>query len=632
MRSVFRAAISVACAMCAATAGGAVADEQESVAPSRNVFVSMRDGTRLATDIYLPARKSGEKVPVVLVRTPYGKDFKFAPLYDDPKSVLTFFLEHGYVVVVQDTRGRFNSEGSYVASGGDAEDGYDTVDWLSRQEWSNGRVGAYGCSYEGDVQVFMAGLRHPALKALIPQASGSAVGSLGGNYRYFGGRAGGAIEWAQSLGWFAKNGMKVFPRLPADLPQNIYNANASAWSLSKRGVPLDFWRAAWHLPMRDALRSQGLAPTDFEDNVARKPTDEYWRSLPYMTPAYVSDVPALFINSWFDFGADMTLLEFNHFRKHSVSQSARDHQYAIMSPHTHCAFETGATEQTRVGDLDVGDTRFDYRDAYLTWFDAWLKQDAAALRRVQQWPQVRYYAMGRNRWQSASGWPLPGTMEKELFLSSRGRANSLYGDGELRQSAVMTGDTTDSFIYDPANPVASRGGAMCCTGTADAQAGAIDQRPIEARNDVLVYTSSPLERDMEVTGQPKVIVHVSSDAVDTDFTAKLIDVHPDGRAYNLLEGILRARYRNGQEQEVWMKPGEVYEVTIPFGAISNVFRRGHRIRLEISSSNFPRFDRNLNVGGNNAEQVTWQVARNSVRHGSRFRSRLVLPVAGDAER
>jgi hypothetical protein len=281
----------------------------------------------------------------------------------------------------------------------------------------------------------------------------------------------------------------------------------------------------------------------------------------------------------------------------------------------------------------VGDTRFDYRNAYVTWFDAWLKDDAHAKETIKSWPKVRYYSIGLNHWQSASDWPIPGTRQIELFISSKIGANSLNGDGRLLRDHIPTSaNGEDTLIYDPSNPVPSRGGAMCCTGTPDAQPGALDQRPVESRSDVLVYTSDLVTQPTEVTGIPRVILNVSSDVVDTDFTAKLVDVYPDGRAFNILEGILRARYREGQEKEVWMKPGEDYELTISLGATSNVFLPGHRIRLELSSSNFPRFDRNLNLGGNNAEQSRWAIAHNTIHHSTQLRSRLVLPVVNPAAR
>lgn len=593
----------------------------------RNVFIPMRDGVRLAADLYMPSSRGGGRLPAILVRTPYGKDdwsSRGNPRFD---SLVRYFTDNGYVVAVQDKRGRFASEGLYVLSGGDAGDGYDTVDWLSRQSWSNGAVGTFGCSYIGDVQIFMAQTRHPALKAMIPQASGSSVGSLGGYYRYFGARTGGISAWAPLIGWFAVSGEKVSPRLSPDLPHDDYNANAALWEIKRKSI-VDLPRAWNHLPMKDALSSQGMAATDFEDTISKPATDAYWESLPYMTERYRSDVPTLFINSWYDFGADMTLLEFNHFRAKSVSATARASQYAIMSPHTHCAFERDAAEHTLVGERYTGDTRLDYRGIYLTWFDAWLKADPQAHRRIKEWPRIRYFAMGRNRWQAASDWPPRGVKDRALFLSSDGKANGLHGDGLLAEKPAGSA-AADTYVYDPANPVPSRGGSFCaaCMGTMDGGVpGGVDQRPVEVRADVLVYTSQALREELNVTGEPYVVLHVSSDVVDTDFTVKLVDVQPDGRAFNVLEGLLRARYRQGQEKELWMRKGEVYQLKIPLGATSNVFLPGHRVRLEVSSSNFPQYERNLNVGGVNVEQTTWTVARNTIHHTTQHQSKLILPV------
>jgi hypothetical protein len=585
----------------------------------------MRDGVRLATDLYLPDGPGGKKYPVVLIRTPYG-NFPGHPLAGADGAV-GVFASHGYVVAVQDKRGKFRSEGIYTASGGDANDGYDTIDWLSKQSWSNGRIGTYGCSYLGDVQIFLAQTRHPALKAMIPQASSSAVGSAGGLYRYFGNREGGAVNWAASSGWFALYGQKVAPKLPAGLDHAVYNDDYTPWNQPPKPSLYDPQRAWHYLPMKDALRAQGMPPSDFEDTVTKKPTDPYWSKLPYMTESYVSDVPTLFVNSWYDFGPDVTLFEFNWFRAHSASQQARDNQYVIMSPTVHCASEKEASADAVVGTRPMGDTRFDYWGTYLTWFDRWLKDDASARERVRTWPRVHYFAMGPNVWKSADGWPVKGARVMNLYLSSHGHANSVFGDGVLSGHEIH-GESAgmDTLVYDPGNPAPSIGGALCCTGTSDVLPGAMDQRPVEARNDVLVYSSEPLTSAVNVTGQVEVTLYISSSVIDTDFTGKLVDVYPDGRAFNVLENILRVRYREGQTKEVWMQADKVYPIHISLGATSNTFGAGHRIRLEVSSSNFPQFDRNLNIGGNNAEGTHWVIATNSVHHSKPYPSQLVLPV------
>jgi putative CocE/NonD family hydrolase len=586
-----------------------------------NVFIRVRDGVQLATDLYIPNGGSRDRYPVVLIRTPYGN----FPGHSHNETAVEFFASHGYVVAVQDTRGKFRSEGIYTVSGGDADDGYDTVDWLSKQPWSNGRVGTYGCSYLGDVQIFLAQTKHPALKAMIPQASGSAVGSAGHLYRYFGARLGGASAWAAGIGWFADNGQKISPKLPAALASADYAADYRPWNQGPKPAVLDYQRAWYHLPMKDALHDQGLPPSDFEDTITKAPGDPYWSKFPYMTDAYTSDVPALFVNSWYDFGADVTLFEYNWYRTHSVSAQARANQYAIVSPGVHCSSEREARAEAFVGSRPMGDTRFDYWHAYLTWFDYWLKGSSEARKEIDAWPRLRYYLMGANTWKSSIEWPVQGTRFVNYYLSSQGHANSLFGDGALSTSspATETGET-DSYVYDPASPVPSRGGAMCCTGTVDATPGALDQRPVEARHDVLVYTSDPLTVGVEVTGPVEAVLYVSSSAVDTDFTAKLVDVYPDGRAFNVLETILRARYREGQEREVWMQPNHVYQIRLPVGATSNYFGARHRIRVEVSSSNFPEFDRNLNMAGNNAEGTSWVTATNVVHHSTRYPSRIVL--------
>jgi uncharacterized protein len=587
-----------------------------------SVFITMRDGVRLATDLYFPDGAPEQKYPIVLIRTPYGN----VPGHNFHSPAIQVFASHGYVVAVQDKRGKYRSEGVYTVAGADATDGYDTVDWLGKQSWSNARVGTIGCSDLGDSQIFMAQTRPPALKAMIPMASGSSVGSAGGFYRYFGAREGGAVDWAASIGWFAENGAKISPRLPASLPHADYNAYYTPWNQPPKAPIIDYQRAWYHLPMKDALRDQGMPPSDFEDTITKVPNDPYWAQFPYMTDAYVSDVPALFVNSWYDFGADVTLFEFNWFRTHSASALARENQFFIMSPGVHCSSEGGASLDMVVGTRLMGDTRFDYWQAYLTWFEYWLKGDTAAGKRIQSWPKIRYYLMGANMWKSAETWPVKGISTESFYLASAGHANSMFGDGKLAEAKPPSGASADTFDYDPATPVPSIGGALCCTGTADAPPGALDQRPVEARQDVLVFTSDSLSSGINVTGQVEVELFVSSSAVDTDFTAKLVDVYPDGRAFNVLENILRARYREGQTKEVWMQSGQVYPLRISLGATSNYFGAGHRIRLEISSSNFPQFDRNLNIGGNNAEGTHWMTATNTVHHSREYPARLLLPV------
>jgi putative CocE/NonD family hydrolase len=582
-----------------------------------NVFIAMRDGIRLATDLYMPKGSPSAHYPIVLMRTPYGNGPSTYP-------AISVFASHGYVVAVQDKRGKFRSEGIYRVNGGDAEDGFDTIEWLAKQKWSNGNIGMYGCSYLGDVQIFVAQTKPPALKALIPQASGSTAGSIQGYYRYFGQMIGGATEWASGVGWFAEHGAKVWPRLPADLDPKQYSALYAKYSQPPKAPVVDYHRAWRHLPMVDALRDQGFPDSDFDDMIEKPPTDPYWSQLPYMTDSYRSDVPALFVSSWYDFGVDVSLMELNWFTEHSSSQQARGNQYALIGPGTHCSYEAEEGKEAVIGSRPMGDTRFDYWNTYLTWFDYWLKGDQSARKSIDQWPKVRYFSMGENRWRDADTWPPRGAMPVHWYLDGKGRANSEFGDGTLSRNRPTAHGLGDSFTYDPDNPVPSLGGAMCCTGTADAAPGAQDQRPVEARDDVLVYTTEPLKSQFNLAGPVDVTLYVESSAVDTDFTVKLVDVYPDGRAFNVLESILRARYKDGFDREVPLQAGNVYRIHIPVGQTSNLFEVGHQIRLEVSSSNFPRFDRNLNVGGNNYRATRWVKAINKVFHSAEYPSELVL--------
>ena len=581
----------------------------------KSVLVPMRDGVRLSTDLYIPQGREA-RWPVILIRTPYGKTGFGGRM----EKLAGLMAGQGYVVAVQDKRGRYESEGSYIIFGGDADDGAETIDWLGKQPWSNGRVGTYGCSSLGDYQILAAQRRPAALKAMIPQASFATIGSAGGQYKYFGVRTGGAVTLAQNISWFYEAGSKVFYRPPAGLTHEQFIDVAKFFNPAPQVKTADYPALWWHLPIVDIMKVAGAPPTDFVDAVSRNVTDPWWDQFHYMTDKYKSDVPALFVNSWYDFGARESIFEFEMLRKNSMSALARDNQFLLLSPTTHCRSEYVAADDP-VGERDVGDARFDFWAVYLKWFAYWLKGEKNA---VTAMPRVQYYLMGKNEWRSAPDWPVPGTRPTKFFLRSAGHANSLNGDGTL-STEPASDEMADSFTYDPGNPVPSLGGPLCCTEGKNA-AGSYDQRKVEIRNDVLVYTTSTLSRGIEVTGPIDVVLSVSSDAKDTDFTAKLINVYPDGRAFNLQEGILRARYREGQTKMVWMAPEQVLPVRIDVGATSNYFGPGHRIRLEVSSSNFPRFDRNLNTGGKNYDETEWRVAHNRVHHSALNQSYLVLPV------
>jgi putative CocE/NonD family hydrolase len=334
----------------------------------------------------------------------------------------------------------------------------------------------------------------------------------------------------------------------------------------------------------------------------------------------VITVPGLWFMSWYDVSVGPNLATYNHVRR-AARPDVASQQYAVIAPTLHCAYKR-ATENTVVGERSVGDARLDYDALTYGWFDHVLKGERNGL--LDTLPRVRYYTMGMNKWQTADSWPPRGAQPVTFYLASGGRANTAAGDGRLTTSPPSA-DRPDAFTYDPMNPVPSHGGNVCCTGNA-VQGGAFDQRQMETRPDILVYTTDPFKDGMEVSGPVEVTLYVSSDRKDTDFTAKLLDVYPDGRAYNLDETIQRVRYREGYDKQAWMQPGKVYKVALGPLNTSNYFDAGHRIRIEVSSSNFPRFDRNLNTGGKNYDETQGLVAHNSVHHSRQYPSQIRVTV------
>lgn len=573
-----------------------------------SVLVPMRDGVKLSTDLYFPEGLGG-KLPVILARTPYNKNAARAD-----NSWARMFAAQGYIVAVQDTRGKFESEGEYTVSAADTNDGCDAIDWMASQPWSTGKVGTYGCSYLGENQVETAKLRHPNHAAMIPQASGGAR-------RYFGAITGGAVELAAGADWFRSSGAKIRPTLGPTREPAGFSQAARYFNLAPQLPPVD-WTTIWRaLPVIDMVRASGAPPSDWEGFVSHEPNDPWWEQFGYITDTHRFKTPALFLDSWYDYGPADTLTLFNLFQKNNESDLARQNIFAIIGPTTHCVY-ANEYEQTLVGERLVGDARLDFYGIYLRWFDYWLKGIDNGVTRM---PKLQIFVMGRNQWRGENEWPLARTQFTRYYLHSDGRANSRLGTGTISTTAPGS-EPPDTYVYDPASPVPSIGGPDFGVPLQGHTAGAADQAPVEMRNDVLVYTTPPLDRGVEVTGPIEVVLHVSSTAKDTDFTAKLVDVSPDGTAYNVQEGILRARYRQGFDRKVWMKEGEVYEVRVSLSATSNYFAPGHRIRLQVSGSNFPRFDRNLNTGGNNFDETRWVVARNTVHHSARRASHLLLPV------
>ncbi len=589
------------------------AEAEHPIKVIKSNMVPMRDGIRLSTDVYIPGGVDG-KLPVILLRTVYGKNTVF-----DNSPALKAALQRGYVIAVQDVRGRYESEGAYVIATGRREDGYDTLDWLIAQDWSNQKVATAGCSYLGETQVVLAAAKHPNHLAGVPMSPASGYYTPGRAWEAF---DGGVFELGQTAGWFAGSGTKVFLQPPASIDRQEWFQSPAA-KLFRQDPKIDFSEylpLLKTLPTYDLLQRANLPPTDYELWVSSLPDSDYFRSMDLVQSTDTVDVPMLFMDSWYDYGAAETLAMFNQFQEKGLSKRSRNNQFIIIGPSTHCGYPY-ATENTIVGERELGDARLDFFGLQLDWYDYWLKGIDNG---VTDMPKIQYYLMGKNQWRSADQWPLAQTVYKKLYLDSGGDANSRQGDGVLKFEPPQR-DVVDQFVYDPATPVPSLGGHTCCTGT-DTEAGGYDQSSIEMRDDVLVYTSAVLEKGIEVTGPLKVVLQVSSSAVDTDFTAKLVDVYPDGRAFNIQEGALRMRYRESLSEQVFMTPGEVYEIELDLHASSNYYAAGHRIRLEVSSSNFPRWERNLNTGGNNYDETEWKIANNRVHHSKELISYVVLPV------
>jgi uncharacterized protein len=594
----------------------------------RKVMLPMRDGVRLAMDVYRP-KDASKKVPTVWVRTPYN--FNFWDVRNGVPANMTAALaavRRGYAYVVQNERGHFFSEGNYDILDSVRTDGDDTLKWISSQPWSNGKVGTTGCSSTAEYQMGVASLGNPAYAAMNVQGFGAGVGRVGPYYEQGNWYRGGAVQML-FITWLYGEQNQVRPMFPPDTPREDLVQASRLFDLAPQMPPVDWSKALWHLPVQDILKAVDAPRGIFADAmpvptggrmIQRTPNDPAWYKGGLYHDDMPLDLPGLWFMSWYDVSVGPNLALYDHVRK--TAKSSADQQWAIIAPVAHCSY-TRATENTVVGERSMGDARLNYDDIVYGFFDRFLKGEANAA--LDTLPKVTYFTMGVNKWQSSDTWPPRGAQATTFFLSSRGRANTLDGDGVL-SAAPPAADSPDAFTYDPANPVSSYGGNVCCTGTAITP-GAFDQRKMETRSDVLVYTSEPFKEGAEVSGPIVPTLYVSSDARDTDFTVKVIDVYPDGRAYNLDESIQRMRYRDGYDKPpVWIDPGKVYKVVLQPLTTSNYFEAGHRLRIEVSSSNFPRFDRNLNTGGNNYDESKGVIAHNVVHHSRQYPSQVSITV------
>jgi len=572
-----------------------------------DVPATMRDGTTLRANIYRPAGEG--QWPVLLTRLPYGKDLPLGTSLLEPSQV----ARRGYVVIVQDTRGRFTSEGKWDPFRYEALDGVDTIEWAAQLPFSNGSVGMYGGSYFGFTQWSAAVHQPPALKAMIPFITWNDPFN-GITFR------GGALELGLMANWQLNMGLNVLMRRYANDPK------ALGYAISMLVKEMDAMgpQGYWSLPLKDfePLKQQDVAPAFFEAIIA--PLDrEQAEHLTILGKHENVTVPTFNIGGWYDIFLQDTLSNFTIMRQHGSTPEGRQSKL-LVGPWAHSAYINP------VGELNFGfgasaayiDLQIDFLSLQVRWFNHWLKGiDSGMLLEAP----IKIFVMGANVWRDEQEWPLARAVETRYYLHSNGHANTLDGDGSL--STSMPGaESFDQYAYDPANPVITRGGALLMS--PEFPAGPFDQRSTEAREDILVYTTPVLEQDVEVTGPISVHLWAASSGPDTDFVARLVDVHPGGYAQNLTDGIIRARYRNFTQGEApsLIEPGKAYEYEIDLWATSNVFKAGHRIRLDVTSSNFPRWDRNPNTGHDFGADAELLVAHQAILHDREHPSYVTLPI------
>jgi putative CocE/NonD family hydrolase len=536
-----------------------------------DVKVAMRDGVQLTANLWRP--NAAGRYPVILMRSPYGK---MDAQWDEAKR----YTAAGYVMVAQDCRGRGKSEGAWDPFRYDVEDGFDTQEWVGRQPWCNGEIGTAGGSYLGWTQWASAPNGSKYLKAMVPNVPFDNAYDIA--------YAGGAFQLALLMGWgTAVGGVAVSP----DQLQEAFR----------------------HLPLNTFGDQFEKRIPYLNDWAAHATYDDYWkkRSTEHRYPDVT--VPVLNMGGWYDIFSKTTLEMVAQVRASSRSPVARRNAFVIMGPWGH------GVGGRKTGEVDFGDNaKLSVSERQFQWFEYWLKGRATG---VPDWPPYYLFVMGQNRWRGEKEWPLKRTQFTSYFLHSGGQANSLKGDGALDLTGPKA-EKPDEFTYDSKNPVPTVGGNNLIGATV----GPYDQTKVEERADVLVYSTAPLEQEVEVTGPVKLVLHAASSARDTDFTGKLVDVHPDGKAYNLCDGIIRARYRHGMETPALLEPGKAGRFEVDLWVTSNLFKRGHRIRLEVSSSNFPRFDRNPNSGKPFGTDTELLSAKQTVLHDAEHPSHLLLPV------
>ena len=554
----------------------------------QNIAIAMRDGVTLRANLFRPV-ESGP-VPALVLRIPYDKDAAQSYVYAHP----SWYARHGYAVLVQDSRGRYQSEGEFYPLRHDDTDGFDTIEWCAAQYWCDGQVASYGFSIPGINQLLAAHLQPPSLKTAIPAfyPAGMHDGFL---------YVGGALSMATLAQW------------AAIIAGDAANRKGDDEAIAQVALA-DQISGKWHpaTPMRQTPFF--ITPDSLPfiaDYLAHPSADDYWREWDLSSRLDTIDIPCLHVSGWYDSFIAKTIECYEVF-----TAAGRAEHRLLVGPWYHIPWTQ------KVGAIDYGWEARNFVDDYqIAWFDAQLKGDRT---RLDSLPMVRLFVTGANEWRDYDSWPLPGTMAEKWYCHSGGRANSLSGDGSLSREAPDDEDA-DFFIYGPAVPVESLGGHSCCLPDR-APMGPADQRPVEYRNDVLVYSSSPLDTPVFIAGKVNAVLHAATSAVDTDFTVKLCDVWPDGTSINITEGIIRGRYHKSLADERLLEPGKIYSFSIAAGVACHQFEAGHSIRVEVSSSNFPHFDRNPNNGKPFGEDSELVIANQTVFHDASRPSFIELPV------
>ena len=569
-----------------------------------DVPATMRDGTVLRANVYRPDDGGAGSYPVLLTRLPYGKDLPLGHSVLEPGQA----ARRGYVVVVQDARGTFTSDGEWFPLVHEGPDGADTVAWAATLPGSNGSVAMYGVSYFGHTQLAAAAQHPPALRALAPMmtwadADDPTAGILTRN---------GVLELGAQGGWNLEMGLDQLVRRhrgdPETLGKAVYGLVREIDNLPRGGyaeLPLDRFGPLARMDLEAPLYSS-----------IHNRHDATYTQQARISNAYALGVPALHIGGWYDIFLNGTLRNFAAMRDNGGAA-----QYLLIGPWTH-----GNVNRAQ-GDLDFGfassgalmDLRIDLMSQQLQFFDRWLKD---AQNGFDTHPAVKYFVMGANIWKSSDTWPPAESEPQEWYLHSQGRANSAAGDGVLSRERPSD-ESADVYMYDPEQPVPTIGGATMLPSIL--RPGPRDQRSIEQRHDVLVYTSAPLDQPLEVVGPVSVMLYVASDAPDTDFVARLVDVYPDGSAITVTDGVMRMSHREGPDAVVPpLEPSQVYAIGVDLWSTGLMFLPGHRVRLDVTSSSFPRWERNLNTGENSATSTEMRMARQSVLHNAGHPSRVVL--------